>query len=98
MHFIADSDEKSVQSVNLWLHAIRIDHRLTFEYVGAVEIASAGPADPKEGSRQNVVPSGVDVSLIRWLLSLTPAQRLAVLQGAAQSLARLRNVRTSRRF
>jgi hypothetical protein len=36
-------------------------------------------------------PDGVDLSLIRWTLSMTPAQRLQVLQSAADSLARMRN-------
>jgi hypothetical protein len=38
---------------------------------------------------------GVDVSLIRWMLSLTPAERLAVLQGFADSVAELSRGRTS---
>jgi hypothetical protein len=33
---------------------------------------------------------GVDVSLIRWMLSLTPSERLDVLQGFADSVAELR--------
>ena len=33
---------------------------------------------------------GVDLTLIRWMLSLTPAQRLQVLQSAAESLLRMR--------
>jgi hypothetical protein len=33
---------------------------------------------------------GVDLTLIRWLLSLTPGERLQVAQHAAQSLGRLR--------
>jgi len=33
---------------------------------------------------------GVDLTLIRWLLSLTPAERLAVLQSNMQSLEPLR--------
>ena len=33
---------------------------------------------------------GVDLSLIRWMLSLTPAQRLAVLQDQVDSLLTLR--------
>lgn len=32
---------------------------------------------------------GVDVSLIRWMLSLSPEERLAVLQGFADSIAEL---------
>jgi len=33
---------------------------------------------------------GVDLTLIRWLLSLTPAERLAVLQSNMRSLEPLR--------
>jgi hypothetical protein len=33
---------------------------------------------------------GVDVSLIRWMLSLTPEERLAVLQGFVDSVWELR--------
>jgi len=33
---------------------------------------------------------GVDLTLIRWMLSLTPAQRLQVLQHNVRSLMRLR--------
>ena len=34
---------------------------------------------------------GVDLTLIRWMLSLTPAERLQVLQQSVQSLLRLRD-------
>ena len=34
---------------------------------------------------------GVDLTLIRWMLSLTPSERLQVLQQTVQSLARLCN-------
>lgn len=44
------------------------------------------PVDPPTHS-----PDGVDLTLIRWTLSLTPLQRLEVLQSAADSLVRLRN-------
>ena len=39
------------------------------------------------------VPSadGVDVSLIRWTLSLTPKERLDLLQANADALARLQD-------
>lgn len=37
---------------------------------------------------------GVDLTLIRWMLSLTPAQRLQVLQSAAESLMRMRAEQT----
>jgi len=36
---------------------------------------------------------GDDVSLIRWMLSLSPEERLAVLQGFADSAAELMNAR-----
>ena len=36
---------------------------------------------------------GVDLTLIRWMLSLSPAQRLVALQGTVQSILRLRNAR-----
>ena len=35
---------------------------------------------------------GVDLTLIRWMLSLTPRERLEVLQASAGSLERLRQV------
>jgi hypothetical protein len=35
---------------------------------------------------------GIDVTLIRWMLSLRPAERLEVLQASAGSLERLREV------
>jgi hypothetical protein len=44
------------------------------------------PADPDYGS------DGVDLTLIRWMLSLTPRERLEVLQASAGSLERLREV------
>jgi hypothetical protein len=34
---------------------------------------------------------GVDLTLVRWMLSLTPADRLEVLQGFAHSLSELRH-------
>jgi hypothetical protein len=34
---------------------------------------------------------GVDLTLIRWMLSMPPAERLQVLQEAVRSLTRLRN-------
>jgi hypothetical protein len=33
---------------------------------------------------------GIDLTLIRWMLSLTPAERLAVLQDQVDSLLTLR--------
>ena len=39
---------------------------------------------------------GVDLTLIRWMLSLTPAERLQVLQQSVQSLLRLRDGKVKR--
>ncbi|RPJ45472.1 MAG: hypothetical protein EHM19_05365 [Candidatus Latescibacterota bacterium] len=36
-------------------------------------------------------PEGVDLTLIRWMLSLTPAERLRVLQNNVRSILRLRD-------
>lgn len=36
---------------------------------------------------------GIDVSLIRWMLSLTPRERLLAVQSYARSIVRLRNAR-----
>ena len=35
-------------------------------------------------------PDGTDLTLIRWMLSLTPAERLDVLQGYVDSLWKLK--------
>jgi len=35
-------------------------------------------------------PEGVDVTLIRWMLSLTPAERLQVLQQFVNSVEEIR--------
>ncbi len=45
------------------------------------------PMRPKEDERSD---DGVDVSLIRWMISLTPDERLDVLQGFVDSVAELR--------
>ena len=37
---------------------------------------------------------GVDLTLIRWMLSLTPAERLQVLQQNVRSILRLRGEET----
>jgi len=36
---------------------------------------------------------GVDLTLIRWMLSLTPAERLRTLQNAVRSLLKLRGLK-----
>jgi len=42
-------------------------------------------------------PDGVDLSLIRWTLSLTPLQRLELLQDWVDGLAELRHGRAAER-
>jgi len=37
---------------------------------------------------------GIDLTLIRWMLSLTPTERLQVLQENVRSIMRLRSERT----
>lgn len=57
-----------------------------------------GEGKQGDASRPDQSPSafsedGVDLSLIRWMLSLSPGERLAALQGTVQSILRLRNAR-----
>jgi hypothetical protein len=57
---------------------------------------SLPPAHPSEEmSGAQALPmyseDGVDLTLIRWMLSLTPTERLQMLQQNVQSLARLCN-------
>ena len=44
------------------------------------------PVDPIHSS------DGIDVTLIHWMLSMSPMERLEVLQASAGSLERLREV------
>lgn len=47
-------------------------------------------AEPlKSASEPTPCDDGVDVTLIRWMLSLSPEERLAVLQGFVDSVAEL---------
>jgi hypothetical protein len=48
---------------------------------------SSDPAPTLPGSSDS---DGVDVTLIRWLLSLTPRERLRVLEQNVESILRLR--------
>lgn len=43
---------------------------------------------PESQDEQTYSEDGVDVTLIRWMLSLTPTERLQVLQESVQSLIR----------
>jgi hypothetical protein len=44
---------------------------------------------------QEFSPDGVDLTLIRWMLSLTPLERLEVLQDWVDGLTELRNGRVT---
>lgn len=47
-----------------------------------------------ESASQTHSDDGVDLTLIRWMLSLTPAERLEVLQSNVSSILRLRGEAT----
>ena len=51
------------------------------------------PGDPQESGPEPGT-DGVDVTLIRWMLSLTPPQRLQVLQDQVEAILRLRGAKT----
>lgn len=51
-------------------------------------MASMG-TDP-QSDRTSYSADGVDLTLIRWMLSLTPAERLEVLQAAVNSILDIR--------
>jgi hypothetical protein len=53
--------------------------------------ASASSSSSGEASTAAPDDDGVDVSLIRWMLSLTPEQRLDALQGFVDSALALMN-------
>jgi len=46
--------------------------------------------DDEQAGEPSFSPDGVDLTLIRWMLSLTPAQRLEVAQDASYSI-RMKN-------
>jgi hypothetical protein len=52
------------------------------------------PIEPSEEVVEpEISPDGVDIGLIRWMLSLTPTERLEVLQDWVDGLLALRNGR-----
>jgi hypothetical protein len=57
--------------------------------------APSGIAAQPSGTpiEQEFSPEGVDLTLIRWMLSLTPLERLEVLQDWVDGLTELRNGR-----
>jgi hypothetical protein len=50
------------------------------------DAAPGGPPTPPTHSED-----GVDLTLIRWMLSLTPLERLLALQRSVESIQRLRD-------
>ncbi len=48
------------------------------------------------GNEPTYSEDGVDLTLIRWMLSLTPAERLQVLQQSVESLLSLRDASANR--
>jgi len=55
------------------------------------ESCSSEKAPAIQNEQLNYSDDGVDLTLIRWMLSLTPSERLQILQQNVQSLARLCN-------
>ena len=54
---------------------------------------SCRPSDSDiAASASNYTPDGVDVTLIRWMLSLTPAQRLEFLQQRIDDIRTIREL------
>jgi len=49
------------------------------------------PQTDGDHGRPSYSEDGVDLTLIRWMLSLTPVERLKVLQQHNQAIARLRD-------
>jgi hypothetical protein len=58
-----------------------------------MEPASPQPEQTLSDGRPAIAPDGIDLTLIRWMLSLTPAQRLQVLEQNIRSIERLRACR-----
>jgi hypothetical protein len=54
-------------------------------------LPDSGNVESQGEELQSYSEDGIDLTLIRWMLSLTTAQRLQVLQQAAGSLQKLRN-------
>ncbi|HET8948659.1 MAG TPA: hypothetical protein VFQ07_16885 [Candidatus Polarisedimenticolia bacterium] len=52
----------------------------------------SAPSEPVVGATPEPThsPEGVDLTLIRWMLTLTPIERLKALQDAIESIRRLR--------
>lgn len=65
--------------------------------IGEAEATDVNPEGPRPPAEKADVPArahsedGVDLTLIRWMLSLTPVERLQVLQDNVNSLLELRS-------
>lgn len=57
-------------------------------------VRSKAPEDEPADGGATHSPDGVDLTLIRWMLSLTPEERLEVLQANVWSILRLRGEET----
>jgi hypothetical protein len=55
------------------------------------ERTDASPDVPPHRDTQACGEDGVDLTLIRWMLSLTPTQRLDVLQQHVRAILKLRH-------
>ena len=53
-------------------------------------ISRMEPRDSADSNRPAYSEDGVDLTLIRWMLTLTPLERLEALQDAIESIRRLR--------
>ena len=56
-----------------------------------IRTLESGSVEPQGEDLRNRRDTGIDLTMIRWMLSLTPAGRLRVLQQAADSLQKLRH-------
>ena len=61
---------------------IVLDDTVSARYAGPMETAPQSDALYSE--------DGIDLTMIRWMLSLTPAERLEVLQAAVNSILDIR--------
>lgn len=57
---------------------------------GDVEFSGSANGVMAEPTEETCGADGTDLTLIRWMLSLSPRERLEVLQAGAGSLERLR--------
>lgn len=69
------------------------DHVAPAPGVAGAPASAPARVDPRSdlAGDGRVDDDGVDVTLIRWMLGLTPEQRLDVLQGFVDSVAALRD-------